>query len=105
MWSARRSASLGAAEDDVEAPASAMAAMGAPDGGDPRRVARCREPVVDRGPDPPSLDGRLAWPLMAGDQQHDAVAGGDRLLQDGVDRAPGTVEIMAVQVEDSVGGD
>ena len=58
-----------AAQDDVEAAAAAVAAMRAPDRGDPRRVARRREPVVDRGADSPALDRRLARPRVAGDQQ------------------------------------
>ena len=53
----------------------------------------------------PALDRRLAGPMMAGDEQHDAVAARDRLLERAVDRAPGAVEVHAVKVEDAVGLD
>ena len=58
-----------------------MAAVGAPDGGDAAGVARGGQPVVDRGADLAPLDRRLAGPMMAGDQQHHAVAARDRLLE------------------------
>ena len=51
-----------------------MAAVGAANRSDSRRVARSRKPVVDCGADPPALDRRLARPVVAGDQQEDAVA-------------------------------
>jgi hypothetical protein len=65
----------------------------------PRRVARRGKPIVHCRPDPPALDWRVAGAMMPGDQQHDAVSGGDRLLETAIDCAPGGVEVHPVQVE------
>ncbi len=40
--------------------------------------------------------------MMSGDQQHDALAGGDRLFKAAIDRPPGSVEIHPVQIEHAV---
>ena len=59
----------GRRKDDVEAAAPAVAPMRAANRGDLPRMARRRQPVVDRGADPPALDRRLARAGVAGDQQ------------------------------------
>ena len=76
--------------------------MGAPYGSDARRMARRRQPVVDRGTNAAPLDRRIAAPMMTGDQEHDAIARVDGLLECPVDHVPGAVEIEAVQVDHSV---
>lgn len=65
-------------------------------------MARRRKPVVNRGADAPALDGWIAGPMMAGDQQQDAIAGADRPLERAIDRLPGGVEGHAVEVEHAV---
>jgi hypothetical protein len=63
------------------------------------RVARCGEPVVDRGPDLAALHRRVARPVMARDQEHDALAASDRLLQPSVDRGPSRIEGQTMEIE------
>ena len=58
---------------------------------------------MDCRPDRSAAKGRLAGPLVAGDEQEDALAGGDRLLERSVDCAPRAVEAHAVEVDDSIG--
>ena len=79
--------------------------MRASNGGDLRRITGGGQPVVDGSADPPALHRWVARPMMAGDQQHNTVAGADRLLERAVDRGPCAVEIQAVQVDDAVGLD
>ena len=69
-----------------------MAPVRSPDRSDARRVPRSGKPVVDRGPDAPTRDRRLARPMMSGNEQKDAVAGVNRLLENAIDRAPRRVE-------------
>ena len=66
------------------------------------RMARCRQPVVNRGADAAPLDRRLAGPVMAGDQQHHAFAARDRLLKAAIDGRPRRVEIHPVQIEHAI---
>jgi hypothetical protein len=40
--------------------------------------------------------------MMARNQQNDAIAGGDRVLEAAVDRAPGTIQTHSVEVEHPV---
>lgn len=80
-----------------------MTAMGAANRRDRSGVARCGQPIVNRSPDLPSLDGRIAGPVMPSNQEHDTVTSGDGLLQPAVDRGPCAVEAMAVQVEHPIG--
>ena len=96
---------LASAKDNIEASAATVAAVRAAHGGDARSVARGGEPVMDGGADSAPLDRRLAPALMAGNQQQDAVSGGDGLLERSVDRFPGAVEIVAVKVERAIGLD
>ena len=42
---------------------------------------------------------------MAGDQEHDPLAAGDRPLERAVDRAPRAIEVHPVKVEHAVGLD
>ena len=65
---------------------------------DLRRMARCREPVVDCGADTSALHWRLARTVVTGDEKHDTLAASDRLLKPSVDRHPGTVEVHPVKV-------
>jgi hypothetical protein len=60
---------------------------------------------VNRGPDPSSLDRRFARTVVAGDQQNDPLAPGDRLFEPTVDRLPGGVERQSMEVENAIGLD
>lgn len=80
-----------------------MAAVRGPDGGDPIRMPGGGEPVVDCCADFPALDGRVAGPGVACNQEHDALFPADRALQAVVDCAPRLVEVAPVEVEDPVG--
>jgi hypothetical protein len=79
--------------------------MGTANGCDIGRVARGGEPVVDRCADPAALDRRLSGTVMAGDQQNDALAASNCLLEAPVDCAPCGVEVHPMEVEHSVGLD
>jgi len=80
-----------------------MAPVRSADRRDATRVARSGQPVMHRRPNSPSLNRRLAGPLVTGDQQNDAFATADRTLQRMVDRRPRAVEVHSVQIEDPVG--
>jgi len=60
---------------------------------------------VNRGPNSAALQRRFALTLMAGNQQHDPVPGGNRPLQSKVNRLPCTIEAVAMQIQRSVGID
>src|SRR3954447_16395017 len=72
------------------------------DGSNARCVPRSGKPVVDRCADAPALDRRLPRPMMPGNEQDDAVARINRLLENAVDRAPRFVECHPVEVEPPV---
>jgi hypothetical protein len=76
--------------------------MSATHGGDTIGVARDGEPVVNRCADRPAPDWRLTRTVMTGDEQKDAVAACDRLLESAIDRVPRGVEGHSVQVEHPV---
>jgi len=76
--------------------------MRAPNGCDPVCMPGSREPVMDGGPNPAPLDRRIPRPMMAGDQQDDAIASRDRSLETAIDCRPGGVEIHAVKIEHAV---
>lgn len=79
-----------------------MPAMSAPNGRNFAGMARCREPIVDRGADGSPPDRRLARPLVAGDEEQDPVAARDRLLERPVDRSPGAIQGQSMEVDNSV---
>ena len=79
-----------------------MTPVRALDGSDLRRVARRFEPVVDGGADFAPLHGRLARAVVAGNEQDDTLAAGDRTLEPAVDGAPGLVEVEPVKVDHPV---
>ncbi len=60
---------------------------------------------MDRGPDTATFDGWIALAFMPRDEEQDPVAGGYCALQRPIDRIPGAIEGMAMQVEHSVGLD
>src|SRR4051794_41696134 len=70
-----------AAQDNIQAAPSAVAPVGTPNRGDPRGVAGRSEPIVNRGPDLAAPDCRRAGPLVAGDEQQDAVLRSNGLLE------------------------
>ena len=72
--------------------------MRGPNGSDPWGMARGRQPVVNRGANPPALHRRLARPRVPGDQQQYPLAAGYRPLQRKVDRVVRAVEIVAMKV-------
>lgn len=89
-------------QNNVEASAAPVAPMCRSNGGNPRRMARRLEPVVDRRANFAPLDGGSALPGMACDQQDHSLSSGNRALQPGVDRAPRAVEVHSMQVDDAI---
>jgi hypothetical protein len=69
---------------------------------DPGGVARRGEPVVDRGADLATLNRWLARPVMAGDQQDEAIAVRNRTIEAEINRPPRGLEVHAVKIEDAV---
>ena len=92
-------------QHDIEAAAATMAPVCTPDRGDFRGMAGDRQPIVNRRPNAPALDRRLARAGMTGDEQDDAIATADGLVQAAVDRRPGPVKAVAMQVDDPIGLD
>ena len=82
-----------------------MAPVSPPDGGYGRRVPRRGQPIVKGGADPAAFDRRFARPSMAGDQQYYPVAAPNRLLNSPIDRRPGAIEVVAVEIDDPIGFD
>ena len=91
-----------APENEVEAAASTMPAMGTANGGNAAGMAGRCKPVVDGGTNPSPLDRRVARPMMPGDQQQDTVAGRNRSFQGDVDRVPCPVEVHAMKIDNPV---
>jgi hypothetical protein len=60
---------------------------------------------MHRSTDGSSPDGRIARPVMAGDEQHDALAAADGLLKTAVDRSPSRVEAHSMKIENAIGLD
>lgn len=79
-----------------------MATVGAPDCGNPRRMAGSRQPVVHRGANPAAFQRRFALALMPSDQQQNPVSGGDRPLQSTVNRLPCAIQAVAMQIQRAV---
>lgn len=48
---------------------------------------------------------RLAGTLMTGDQEKDALARADRIVERRIDRLPGALEVHPMKVDDAVGND
>jgi len=68
-------------------------------------MTRGRQPIMDRGTDRAAPDWRLPGTLVPGDEEDDAIAAGDGLLQRAIDRSPRTVEGHSVKVDGAVGID
>ncbi len=94
-----------ATKDYIEASATPVTPMRGAHRGDFRGVTRRRQPVVNRGANPAARDWWFAAPFMPGDQQYHALARGDGALEGIIDRRPGAVKVMAVEVEGAVGAD
>jgi hypothetical protein len=63
------------------------------------------QPIMDHSANSASHQGRLAFAFMTGDQEQDTVAGSDGPLQCPVDRFPGAVEGVTVEVKQAIGLD
>ena len=94
---------LTAPEHYIKTPASAVPGVGSTNSGDPGSVARGAKPVMDRRPDLATLDGRLARSVVTGDEQDEAIPGIFGTFKRKVDRSPGAVEGVAVEIDDAVG--
>lgn len=79
-----------------------MTSVGAADRSDRAGVARCREPVVNRGPDAAALNRRFSRTVMASDQKDNSLAPADGLLKPAIDCVPRGIEGQAVKIEDTV---
>ena len=95
----------GSAEDDVEAPAAAVATVRAANCCNAGRMARRGQPIMNGGADLAALDRRLARSRMAGHEQQDALTRSDCPLQRLIDGLPRAVEAVAMEIERSVGLD
>ena len=93
------------AKDNIEASAPSVAPMRTSHGSDAWRMAGRRKPVVNGRPDTPPFQRWFALALVTGDEEQDTVASDDRALQRAVDRLPGPIEIVSVEVDDPVGLD
>ena len=80
-----------------------MTPVSAPHGGDISGMTRSGEPVVNGSTNAAALHRRIARPVVTGDEEHDAIAARNRLLEAAVDRCPGRIEIHPVKVEHEVG--
>ena len=79
--------------------------MGSADGSDARGMAGRCKPVMDRRADTAPLNRRVARPMMPRDEEDDAVAGIDGLLEGMVNHGPGALKVKAVKVHHPVGRD
>lgn len=94
-----------AAKDNIQAPAPAMATVRRSHCSDARGMPGYAQPVVNGSPNPTANEWRIPLAFMAGYQQQHPFAGSNRLLQRSVDRFPGPVEAVAMEVENPVGID
>ncbi len=94
-----------AAEDNIEASTPSVTRVSASHGGDFRRMAGHGQPIVNGGADPSPRDRRFTGPLVACNQQDEPVSCPDGILERAVDRRPGAIEAVAVQVECPVRND
>jgi hypothetical protein len=60
---------------------------------------------MDDCPDPAPFQRRFALPLMTRDKQQNPVACRNRSVQLMIDRLPGSLQTMAMQIERSIWGD
>ena len=90
-------------QNDVQAAPTAVPPMRSTNRGNTRRVPRRGKPVIDRRADSAALYRRVADTVMTRDQKNNPLTGPDGLSQASVDRAPGSIEIHPVQVDDPVG--
>ena len=82
-----------------------MPPVRAADCGDVGSMTGDRKPVVNCSADRAAPDRRLARAMMAGDQEDDAIAVGNRAIELPVDRAPCAIEGHSVQIDDAIGLD
>ena len=82
-----------------------MAAVSTPYRGNPRGMARCRQPVMNGGPDSAAFQWRLALALMPCDEEQHPVSCSNRALQPMIDGLPGAIETVAVEIDRSIGHD
>ena len=66
------------------------------DRGNVRCMPRSGKPVVDGGPNAPTLNRRLTRPVMTGNEQDDPLAAVNRLIEKAVDNAPRGVQAHPV---------
>jgi hypothetical protein len=62
-------------------------------------MARSRQPIMYRGADSAPFEGRFSLALMTRNQEQNTVARCDRALQHLINRYPGAIETMSVEVE------
>ena len=60
---------------------------------------------MDSRTDRAAPDRRIARAVVAGDEQHDALAAADGLLKTAVDRSPSRVEAHSMKIENAIGLD
>jgi len=89
-------------QNDIEAPAPAMALVCAPYRSNARSMARMGQPIMHDGANSAAHDWRFALALMPCNQKQNPVASGNRSLQRSIDFFPCSIQAMAMQIEYSV---
>ena len=75
------------------------------DGSNVAGMSRCREPVMDGGPDGAPPHRKLAGSLVPGDQQQEALASRYCPVERSIDCPPRTIEAHSMKIDDAVGLD
>lgn len=92
----------GPAKDDIKASTPSVAPVRPAYRGDGPGMAAMGQPIVNNRPNLSALDGRLAFPLMSGNEQDDAVPVPDCLVEHMVDGGPRSVKRVAMKVKHPV---
>lgn len=71
--------------------------------GDARRVARGCQPVINCGPDAAAFERWFSLPLMPGNQKQYPVSRNNRPFEPLVNCLPGSIEVVAMEIERPVG--
>lgn len=79
-----------------------MTAMRAPYRGNPRRVSRYGQPVMDSCAYAAAFKRRIPSPLMAGNEQQNPFPRGNCAFQRMIYRSPGAVQVVTVEIKDSI---
>ena len=96
-------APVAASQNEIKAATAPVPPVRPPNRCDVRRMARCSEPIVDGGANGATPNRRFSPPLVAGDQQNEAVAARHSAVELAIDGPPGAVERQAMEIHRPVG--